>query len=423
MSKKVFTVITAYALAIIAVLGIYSYISYKNLAAYRQSSRYASMLAFEETVSAVDRMSATLAKSMYATDGAMCSKICSQVYADAMAAEAALSTLPFATHELEEICGYLNQVGDYAYTLCSTAAQNGFEKEDVENLTELSGVASGLAQSLRELQGSVHEGSILMDRRERELINVGRNKDSGNVSDEFLRFESEFPHRSSLRYDGRYSRQDEDEAVQSKLSDAEVLAQAARFAGLSPTELKLSYEYEGGDGRKCYTAGEMRICVDKTGVESMSQSRIVEDSRISLEKAEEIASAFLEKQGYSSLRLSEKEEQGALARFKFTAMQNDVELSDRYVSLAVALDDGSIYFFSRENYDSSKVDAYWGITQQQAEDTLPESLTLTDSAKVVIESEGGTETACYRLRCTNGENEPVTIYVDASSGRQSRIEL
>lgn len=423
MSKKVFTIITAYALAIIAVLGIYSYVSHKNLNIYRQSSQYASMLAFEETVSAVDRMSGTLAKSMYATDGAMCGKICSQVYADAMAAEAALSTLPFATHELEEIAAYLNQVGDYAYTLCSTAAQDGFEKEDVENLTELSGVASNLSQSLRELQSSVHEGSILMDKRERDLINVGRDKDTGNVSDEFLRFESEFPHRSSLSYDGRYSEKDKEKPVQSRLSDAEVLAQAARFAGVSPAEMKLSYEYEGNEGRKCYTAGEMRVCVDKAGVESMSQSRLVEDSRISLEKAEEIASAFLEKQGYKSLVLSEKEEQSGLGRFKYTAVQDGAELSDRYVNIAVALDDGSIYFFSRENYDPAKVEVYWGITEQQAQDTLPESLTLRDSAKVVIESEGGTDTACYRLRCTNGNNEPVTIYVDASSGKQSRIEL
>ena len=93
MSRKVFTVITAYALAIIAVLGLFSFVSYKNLGIYRQSSRYASMLAFEETVDAVDRMSSTLAKSVYATDGAMCGKICSQVYADALAAEAALSRI------------------------------------------------------------------------------------------------------------------------------------------------------------------------------------------------------------------------------------------------------------------------------------------------------------------------------------------
>lgn len=423
MSKKVFTVITAYALAIIAVLGIFSFISYKNLNVYRQSSRYASMLAFEETVSAVDRMSNTLAKSMYATDGAMCGKICSQVYADAMAAEAALSTLPFATHELEEISAYLNQVGDYAYTLCSTAAQDGFEREDVENLTELSGVASGLAQSLRELQSSVHEGSILMDKREHELINIGRNADAGNVSDEFLRFESEFPHRSALSYDGRYSKAREENMTKGRLSDAEALAQAARFAGVSPSEMKLSYEYEGKDGRKCYSVGDVRVCVDKEGVESMSQSRIVEDSRISLEKAEETAAAFLDKQGYKSLMLSEQEEQSGVARFKYTLTQDGAEFPDRYVSIAVALDDGSIYFFSRESYDTANAELYWGITEQQARDTLPDSLTLTDSARVVIESEGGNDVACYRLRCTNSENKPVTIYVDASNGRQSRIEL
>ena len=54
-----------------------------------------------------------------------------------MAAEAALGTLPFSTVELEEISGFLNQTGDYAYSLCSSASAVGFSDEDVEKLTEL----------------------------------------------------------------------------------------------------------------------------------------------------------------------------------------------------------------------------------------------------------------------------------------------
>lgn len=121
-SKKLAVVLATYLCAAAAVLGIFSFISWRNMKSYRLAARYAAQEAFEETVTAVDHMSAALKKSLYATDGSMSAKISAEVYADALAAETALSTLPFSTQELENISGYINQVGDYAYTLCSEGA-------------------------------------------------------------------------------------------------------------------------------------------------------------------------------------------------------------------------------------------------------------------------------------------------------------
>lgn len=422
MSRKNAIVLGTFALALTAVLGIYSFISHQRLENYRLSSKYSALLSFEETVDAVDRMSTTLAKSPYATDGPMCGRICSQVYADAMAAEAAMSTLPFSTVELEEIAGYLNQVGDYAYSLCSTAVTEGFSAQDVEKLTELSGIAAGFSQSLRELQGSVHEGSILLDKRERQIFNVGRDSAEGYVSEEFARFEEEFPHRSSLSYDGRYNKQ-ELKSETKALSDTQLLAMAARFAAVSPGEMRLCYEYSGDEGRKCYSAGDVLLVVDGQGVESMSRQRIVEESRISADEALKAAESFLEKQGYRSLSLAEQSVEGNVGRFRFCPVQGDVLLPERCLSISVAMDDGSICAFSRGKYSEEKAGGSWNISSQQAADTLPDSLSLQQSDKVIIESEGGREQAAYRLKCTNDKNETVTVYVNADTGRQSRIVL
>ena len=424
MSRKNAIVLGTFALALTAVLGIYSFISHQRLENYRLSSKYSALLSFEETVNAVDRMSSTLAKSPYATDGPMCGSICSQVYADAMAAEAAMSTLPFSTVELEEIAGYLNQVGDYAYSLCSTAVTEGFSAQDVEKLTELSGIAAGFSESLRQLQGSVHEGSILLDNRERQVLNIGRDKDASYVSAEFARFEEEFPHRSSLSYDGRYNKAAlKSETEDKRLSDAQLLAMAARFAGVSPGEMRLFGEYSGGEGRKCYSAGDVQLVVDGQGVESMSRARIVEESRIGEDEALKAAESFLDKQGFKALSLTEQSVEGNVARFRFCPVQGDVLLPERSLSVSVAMDDGSICSFSRDKYSEAKAGGAWNISSQQAAETLPESLSLQQCDKVIIESEGGREHACYRLKCTNDKNETVTVYVDADTGMQSRINL
>ena len=421
--KKLRIVLGTYACALIAALGIFSYVSWRNLRDYRLAARYSAQEAFEETVAAVDHMSAALKKSVYATDGGMCAKICSQVYADALAAEAAMATLPFSTQELEQISGYINQVGDYAYTLCAAAAPEGFTDEQAENLASLSTLAEGLSASLRELHTGFHNGSVTMDSSELSLRNVGTDTGEGRISAELLRFESEFPRRAELEYDGRYGAGDESGAAGKKLSDAEKLAMAASFAGVSPAEVRLAYDYDGVEGRKCYSAGDMLVCVGPRGVESMGRSRLISESRISAEKAQEIAFSYLENHGFMDMTLIAAEEGGGTVRMKFASTQDGALCLDNFVRISVALDDGSIYAFNAESYSPDAVEAEWDISEQQALSALPESLTAADVKKVVIQSDGGRSMGCYELDCTTSDGGEVKIFVDAVTGRQAEISV
>ena len=105
-------------------------------------------------VTAADALSLSLKKLAYANDEALGKGLCAQAHAAALSCDTALSVLPFATQELEQISAFLNVAGDYAYTLCAQP-RDGFTEEQLTVLTDMSATAADLADSLRELQGGV----------------------------------------------------------------------------------------------------------------------------------------------------------------------------------------------------------------------------------------------------------------------------
>lgn len=420
MSKKLKIVLVTYVSAAVIVLGLCTWVEHNSLADYRLAAKYSSGRAFEETVGAVDGLSRALEKSVYATDGGMCSRICSEAYANALAAETAMSTLPFSTQELEQIAAFLNVAGDYAYTLSRQTSQDGFTQEQVETLTEMSATAAALAESLRSLQGSVNGGDVIMDSREARLMNVGLDDEAEKLSARLLQYEAEFQPMAEFIYDGKFSPQGEEESL-GRLDEQEMLAMAAEFAGVTQEELKKEYDYQGEDGRSSYSARGITICVSPAGVESMSQSRLVGESALSLEEAEALAETFLKERGFEDLELDSAGINGAVAVMRFVKLENGAACLDDTLSISVALDDGSIYSFNAVNYSSGETGAEWTVDQEEAEQALPESLSVADSRKVILKSPGGQDLACYEFSCTDGEERQVVIYVDAATGKQCEI--
>lgn len=419
--KKAVILLTSYTAAALLALGLWAWAGHNALADYRLAAKYSSGQAFEETVRAVEALSLALDKSVYAVDGSMCSRVCSEAYANALAAEAAMSTLPFATQELEQLSGFLNVAGDYAYTLAFEAAEEGFSQQQLETLTEMSATASGLANTLRQLRAALGEGGVIMDSREVRLSNAGdENQDRELLSARLLAYEQSFQPMAELEYDGIYGVGKKE--MKWRYNDAEMKELAASFAGVSPEELELRYEYEGEDGRVCYAAGDLLVNVSPAGVESMSQSRLVGEALLSASQALEAAQGFLSEHGYEQLQLKDSRVNGALALMRFARMEEDAVCLDNCLSVTVALDDGSVYAFNAAEYTDEPSEAQWNVEQAQAEEALPQGLELLESRKVVIRSEGERDLACYELKASDGKRR-VLIYVDASDGRQRRIEL
>ena len=208
--KKTAILAASYLTAALLALGFWAWTGHSRLADYRLAAKYSSGRAFDETVRSVEALSQALAKSVYAADAGMCGRICSEAYANALAAETALSTLPFSTQELEQISAFLNVAGDYAYTLGYESAREGFSQEQLENLTELSASAAEFSDLLRQLQAGVGEGSVVMDSREVRLNNVdGQPEGTELLSARLAAYEQSFRAPAELKYDGLYGKEEQ----------------------------------------------------------------------------------------------------------------------------------------------------------------------------------------------------------------------
>lgn len=422
--RKAITVAAVFAAALTAVLIALLFVARRNLAVYRLAAHYSASEALEETVTAAESMSEALTKAVYATDGGMRAGLCAEVYASALAAESAMSTLPFATQELERIAGYLNETADYARVLCAESTETDYAAGERDTLRELEKLATSLLEDLREIQSDYHNGTIEMDTDELRLPNIGNNGENGRVSEELLRVEGDFPRRTPLKYDGRYGAKTVTAASVGgkKLSDAEKLAVAAGFAGVSPAEVRLAYAYDGAGGVKCYAAGDALVTVGEQGVMSMWRERLVSEAKLTEGEAQKAAHEFLEKRGYTELILEDSEVNGGMARMRFAAQHDGAAYIDNAVTLSVALDDGTVCAFDASDYAADTAESAWSISESDASALAPEGLELRDVRRVVIRSDGGRGIACYELSGTDGERG-VKIYLNADSGRQERIEV
>lgn len=419
MSAKAKQLIIIYTAAALVTLSVLSAVLYSKLADYRLTALYSSSGAFETTVSAVDGLSRSLKKSLYVTDATLGRSICTQAYANALAAEAALSALPFSTQELEQLSGFLNRAGDYAKSL---GAQSGdkLSDEQKQQLKTMSDTAAEFSARLRDMQGRVNSGELIMDSREEQLQNIGI-EDTGKLSAELLGYEADFTAPEDFQYDGQYSTRPEKE--RGKLSEKQARALAAEAVGMEPRELKDEYGYEGENCRRCYSAGNVLLCVSSRGLESLSQSRLVGSGSISAEQAGEIAQDFLKARGYDSLSLSERGGNGSVASFRFVPVQDGALRVDDYISVSVALDDGSIYSYDATRYSDDVPKLDWSCDEETARGSLPDNVSVIGSRKVIVQRPGGEYMACYEFDCTGSEGESLRIYADGSDGRQCRIQL
>ena len=270
------------------------------------------------------------------------------------------------------------------------------------------------------MQAGLNAGELRYDTREKRLRNVGA-EPGELLSARLLDYQAGLTPTERFDYDGRYGC--EKEPRPGYLTEEEMQRAAADFVGAAPEALTLLYRCEGTEGRRCYRFEDSFLCVSRRGVESMTQTRLVEEAIISEAEARGIAEDFLHVRGYEGLVPAGAENSGTVLSLLFCSTQDGAERPDNRVRVAVALDDGSLYSFSAEDYCEEAALVSWEVEQEEAEATLPETLTVKETRRLILKSAGGRDLACYAFFCQDEEGAGVTVCVDAVSGRQIRIEL
>ena len=419
MTKKTRILLITYVGAALVALSVFSAVCWGHLRLYRRQTGYDAARAFEETVGGIDRLSRSLEKSLYAADGGMCGKVCAAICADARAAETAMSALPFSTVEIEQIRGFLGLTGDYAYTLCREAAEQGFTDEQRKNLAAMSETAAALAASVRQMQAGVNEGRLTMDTRETQIANVGVEEELRYLSEALTDCEAGFTPLEPLRYDGRYTAVEAQK--EARVDEAKARPLAAQILGVPQENLDPAADYADG-ARLSYRSGTRTVCLTAEGLESLTDSRLVSEARLSDEEGQAAAEAFLAQQGCEGLQLAESRRSGALLSLRYASGAGEITNLDKSVSLTVALDDGSIYAYDACALRTEAAAEGWD-GEAAPEEWVPDTLRLQDARKVTLCSPGGQSLPCWELQCSAGDGKRVTLYINALTGKQQEIEI
>ncbi len=418
MPIKFKRLLVIYTAAALISLSAYAYAASGQLDRLRLMAGYESARAFEEAVSSVADLSASFKKLAYATDEALGKSLCAQGFAAAQSAETALSILPFETQELEKLQGFLGRAGDYVGSLCALT-DTRLSDEHREHLRAYGEAAAGFAAQLETVQAKLHDGSITMDTREERLSNIGGG-DEPKLSAQLLDYEGGFEAPAEFAYEGRYSPAQAEAG--GTLNQVEALEIAAKAAGVEARELREEFDYEGPEGRRCYSAGGLLIGVSSRGLEFMGRSRLVSEAKLTPEQAREKAEAFLKKMGYEDLAFYEESGTGFVTTFRCAPTQDGVMRPDDALSISVAMDDGSVYALDATHYSSRTVELDWETDEDEARETLPEGVEAVSARRLILKSPGGSYLPCWELRCED-ESGGARVYVDARTGRQCRVEL
>lgn len=417
MSVKAKRLILIYMVSALVTLSVVAAVAYRELGGHRRSASNSSARAFEAAVTAVDDMGRAMKKSGYVSGAALGRSLCARSYAEALAAEAAISTLPFSTQELEQLSGFLNRAGDYCYSLCAQA-DDELSEEQRKNLTAMSIKADEFCAQLRQMQAALYDGSLSMDTELTAPYNVGL-ENLNLLSAALLDYEHGFEAPEEFSYDGQFS--PVSKAEEAAIDADSAKRAAAMAAGVEPRELMEEECYEN-QSHRCYSLGSLFMCVGKNGLESMAQSRLVGSAEIEPAQAEKTAEDFLSMLGYKNLAVSEKSDKGRVMSYEFCPVQDGAIRLDEGIKISIAMDDGSVYGFDATKYSDEAAELKWNVDEEQARSTLLPELECTSSRKVIIKSAGGSRTAAYELSCTAPDGTQLKLYVDASDGRQCKIE-
>ena len=412
----------SYLLAAAVALGAFAALESRWALRAERAARYQGEYAFSALCDAVSGMDAARRKTRYAFSPGMTAALCAEAYARALAASAALSSLPFSIQELEQTAGFLARTGDYAaWLLRKTGGGEDVTEEERENLRALGDAASLLADNLRQL---------------REDRSAGEGTDAAlaelpPLSDSFLQMEQEFPELPSLVYDGPFSAAVA-ERVPRMTEGAEEIGEeaaalvAAGFLGMRSNQVRVEGAVDGKIPVWRVTAGDWSLSVSRRGgyvVQAIS-SRVPTRSVYSLEEGLEAARAALRSHDYRGMEESYHVAQGNKLTVTFIGRQGDAVCYPDMVKVTVAMDDGGLLRFDAEAYLTSH--ALRDLPAPEADPEamramLPEGLNVLSERLAVIPTPGAEEIFCREFVCEDAEGQHWLVYFNAVTGAQERI--
>lgn len=434
LNRKNLLVISV-AIAIVAILlGISLYQKQKTIDTATQNDYN---MAFYEVVSHMQDVQNYLAKSLISKSSENGAETLTNVWREANLTQTYLSMLPLESQELENTQKFLNQVGDFSYSLSrKNIKHEELTEDDLNNLEELHGYSVELTNTLNQLSEDLNSGRITW----RDLTynkTLPFVQEVSNISkDSFNNLQESFKEYSGLIYDGAYSEHlanGQKKAVTGQeINEDEAEEKVKVFLGKDKikeiTRLGLS-ENSNIPGYNFYIKDNenhsINVAITQTGghIISMNSDRGVEVESITQEEANEIGKNFLNEKGYPNMKETYFLKQEGIVTVNYAFNQDGVIMYPDLIKVKIALDNGEIlgiettgYLNSHQERDTSNIK----ISKEHAKTKLNKDLQIMSEGLAVIPTEWQTEKLCYEFK-GKIKNTDFLVYINAENGDEEDI--
>lgn len=437
MKFKKINAVSLIMVAAVIGLGIFGIYQYNQKTFYYRYLNGQYNRAFYQLVDNIENMQVGLSKLQVAEEEEMDIITLTDVHRRAFTAAEAVAQLPIPSVTVENTLRFLNQVGDYSYSLQRKRARGEeFSDTDRKNIAELHKIAGDVSVELQKIQDELVSGKITIS----DLKSRGGTR-LDNISDSLMgaRFENvekSMANLPTLIYDGPFSASLEKKVPKGvtgndiDLKTAE--KKAVDFLGVKNVRSVRQYSYvdQPVDGFGIEVIDDENgssyyLNVTKKGghVIWMMNSRDVGKVNISTTQAEGYAERFLKRNGFDNMMATYSMKYDNTVVINYAYTKDDIVFYPDLIKVKVALDNGDVLGFEAQNYYMSHTERAVKrpkITESQAEDRISLNLDVKRVRLAIIPLPGGKEVLAYEF---TGEYSGNTyyVYINAENGNEEQV--
>lgn len=414
----------------VAILG--SMLAYKSFSPMGGvgSSSVSEEQSFYELVGYVDAIDVNLSKLVVSKDDEKRQKLLGDVRVQSSLATENLSSLSLEDEDKYYTVKFINQVSDFSKYLSEKLIDGEtLTSSDIETLKSMHKINATLKQNLSELAIGMDDGydfKSLLEGNDGDVI-ISKFKDLETLA-------SEYPH---MIYDGAFSDGTEGKVAKALEGQIEITKMQAEqkfkeyfsaykikkveLIGESKGETIETYNLEGEDENGVMLSAQ----ISKKGGKLVEFSYFKEcsEDKIDIATSVEIASAFLEKAGYSNLKAVWTASGGNVIAINFAPLVNGVICYPDLVKVNVCRERGIVSGLEASSYiynhcERERQTATISLTTAKAK--VDGEITVESSRLAIIPKGESGEVLAYEFYGENGGSY-YYIFIDAKSGKELDI--
>ena len=384
-------------------------------------------------VNYVNNIENYLAKATISTSPEYSSEALTQIWRDSNLATVYLSQIPLEQDGLAKTSRFLNQVGDYSYSLSQkTMANEELTNQDLENLQLLHQYCVDLETTLNQISDEIYNGIINwnnIDNKNAFAQAVSTDSVFGNIDENLNEYEG-------LIYDGAYSdhieKADKKGLTGDDCSEDEAKQKAIDFFGEDNVKEVSSNGFIENAKIPCYdftvsieNDKKASIEISKKGAHIIETSinRKVEIENISIDDAAQKGKEFLDEHDFKYMRETYYLKEQNVLTINYAYDEDGTVVYPDLIKVKIALDNGEILGIETYGYLNSHTTRKLPlprITIDEARKKINPNLEIISEGTAIIPTEWKTEIYCYEFKGKVDDRE-FLVYINTETGKEEDI--